>query len=66
MPPRLYALIPFSAFSVFFMSAPRLDMVVVSPYRPRVGVYTGKLIGSIQYFLSVFAFFAFSFMTIPP
>ena len=66
MPPRLYALIPLSVFSVFFMSPPRLDIVVVSPYRPRVGVYTGKLIGSVQYFLSVFAFLAFSFIVGSP
>jgi hypothetical protein len=35
-------------------------------YLPRFGVNTGKLIGSVQNFLSVFTFFAFSFMTISP
>ena len=66
MPPRLYALIPFSLFLVCLMSAPRLDIVVVPPYRTRVGVYTGKLIGSVQYFLSVFTFLAFSFIVGSP
>ena len=35
-------------------------------YLPRFGVKTGKLIGSLQNFRSVFTFLAFSFMTIPP
>jgi hypothetical protein len=37
-----------------------------SSYFVRFGPKTGKLIGSVQNFRSVFAFLAFSFMTIPP
>ena len=63
------------SFVVFFIVLPSWMAVVgmgcrhlaltsplLSPYRPRFGVLTGKLIGSVQYFLSVFTFLAFSFM----
>jgi hypothetical protein len=55
----------FDSFCLFHIG-PSLQHFVVSPYRLRFGVYTGKLIGSVQYFLPIFTFLAFSFMTIPP
>jgi hypothetical protein len=39
---------------------------VFSLYRPRFVVNTGKLIGSVQYFLSVFTFLALSFIVVSP
>jgi len=67
------------SFVVFFIALPSWMAVVgmgcrhlaltsplLSPYRPRFGVLTGKLIGSVQYFLSVFTFLAFSFMVASP
>ena len=35
-------------------------------YLPRFGVKTGKLIGSLQNFRSVFTFLAFSFIVLSP
>jgi len=55
----------FDSFSLFHVvTSPGHGLF--SPYRPRFGVLTGKLIGSVQYFLSVFTFLAFSFMVVSP
>ena len=62
------------SFVVFFIALPSLmavlslfiDPFFSAPYRPRFGVLTGKLIGLVQYFLSVFTFLAFSFMVASP
>jgi len=57
---------PFSDSFCLFHVVTSTGHVVFSSYRPRFGVLTGKLIGSVQYFLSVFTFLAFSFMVVSP